>query len=209
MMLIDDSSYKLPINNFIPIISNKKQIVLGNTFNTDMKHFVGWTTRLNGHYKKTAQYTIDIEGNIFQHFEAKYTSSMMNNYDVDKQIIMVLLENEGYLVQDANKKQFYNFFNNIYNRKQNIVLKKWRGHTYWAPYTKKQKDSCVELCKQLCSDFNIERKVVNYNTKIDNFTMTNGILYKSNYCLSHTDVSPAWDFEEFKNKIETKNLINE
>jgi hypothetical protein len=204
-MLIDNSTFKLPINNFIPISNKKNQIVIGNTCNTDMKHYIGWIKRYNGNYKKTAAYTIDLKGNIFQHFQPEFSSNMMGNYDVDKQIILILLENEGYLTQDEDKKNFYTWFGNIYNRKQNIVLKRWRGHTYWVPYTIKQKDVCVELCKQLCSDFNIEKQVISYNTKIDNFSSTYGILYKSNYSLAYTDVSPAWDFDYFKDKIESTN----
>ena len=36
-----------------------------------------------------------------------------------------------------------------------------------------------------------------------------GITYKSNYLKEITDLSPAWDFNNFKNKIEEKNKSNE
>ena len=43
-----------------------------------------------------------------------------------------------------------------------------------------------------------------HNTYIKNIEDFNGVIYRSNYNKYLTDVSPAWDFKKFKNKIEEK-----
>jgi hypothetical protein len=83
----------LSLKNYDNIESIKKQIVLGNTFNHDMKHVIGWKHRHNGNYKKTAAFTIDINGVIHKHFDPKYQSKFFNDLILDGKSIVILLEN--------------------------------------------------------------------------------------------------------------------
>ena len=78
-MIIDDKTYKLASKNYIPIETEKTQIILGHTFNKDMKHIIGWKNRYNGSYKKTAAFTIAKDGTIYKHFDPKFSSNYFSN----------------------------------------------------------------------------------------------------------------------------------
>jgi N-acetyl-anhydromuramyl-L-alanine amidase AmpD len=195
------TEYLLPINNYIPIETIKEQIVLGNTFNSDMRHAKGWLRRYNGKYKKTASFTISKNGEIHQHFNPKYYSTILDSEKQNKKSIVILLENEGWLLKDDKKNQFITWLGDIYNL-DGVNEKKWRGYEYWTPYTEEQVESIVSLIISLCDDFNIPKLVINHNTKIDNLDDFKGILSKSNLNKNYTDLSPSWDFSVFINKIE-------
>ena len=63
-MVIDKDTYKLNESNFYSKEFDKTQIVLGNSFSTNLNHVKGWEKRYNGDYKKTAMFSIDRKGNI-------------------------------------------------------------------------------------------------------------------------------------------------
>ena len=52
-MVIDKDTYKLNESNFYSKEFDKTQIVLGNSFSTNLNHLKGWEKRYNGNYKKT------------------------------------------------------------------------------------------------------------------------------------------------------------
>lgn len=203
-MIIDDITYALTPNNYIPIDTIKKQIVIGHTFNHDMKHCVGWQNRLNGNYKKTAAFSIDAAGLVYKHFDPIYHSNFFGNKEIDKQTIVILVENDGWLIKDVEKNLFITWIGDIYRGPAEIVEKRWRGYNYWCPYTKKQVESSILLVKELCNEFFIPSNSLNHNTKIDNVMDFEGVLYKSNFEKHYTDLSPSWDYENFKTKIELK-----
>ncbi len=201
-MLIDKKLYKLGEDNYIKTICDKHQIIVGHTFHSNMEHVIGWKNRLNGKYKNTAAFTIDINGKIFQHYDPKYQSRFLKNDVVDKYIIPIVLENEGWLMKDEKNNYFLNWNEDIYGREDNIVERKWRNNCYWAPYSSKQLDSLVELSKYLCDKFEIPHQTIGHNTKVDTISSYNGVVFKSNYNKDFTDLSPAFDYVKFKNKLE-------
>ena len=136
-MIIDDINYRLSSSNYVEVESIKKQIVLGNTFNSDMKHFIGWKHRYNGEFKRTSAYTISKNGMINEHFEPKFQSRFFNNKELDKKSIVILLENDGYLINDSEKNKYINWLGDIYNS-TDIVERRWRGYSFWCPYTKEK-----------------------------------------------------------------------
>lgn len=202
-MFIDETQYKLSSKNYFPVESIKKQIILGNTFNHDMRHVIGWLNRYNGKYKKTASFTIDKKGVIHKHFDPKYQSSFFGDLELDKKSIVILLENDGWLVNNTEKNQFITWIGDIYNEPSSVIDKKWRGYNYWCSYTIEQIESIVKLIRILCEEFHIPLNVITHNTKINDLDDFSGILYKSNLAKEYTDLSPAWDCEGFKNKLET------
>ncbi len=203
--MINRDEYKLFKNNYIPIKTDKKRIVIGNSFSFNMGHYYGWLTRHNGNYKKTAHYTIGINGEIYEHYNPDYYSEIINYPDFDKTTILILIENEGWLIKDLNHENRYiTYVGNIYNRTESVFIKKWRGNKYWAPYNEVQVNSLANLVNELCERFNITKDVVSHNTKISNGYTYNGVLYKSNLNSYFTDINPSWDFGLFKNKIEKK-----
>jgi hypothetical protein len=197
--------FKLSEKNYIPIESNKKRIVIGNSFSVDMNHYIGWVTRLNGNFKRTANYTIELNGNVHEHFSPKYYSNYLNDNKLDNTIISIILENEGWLNKDLfNENKYINYVGHIYNREE-VVEKRWRNFKFWAPYTDEQMESLTKLVKQLCNDFNIPLNVVSHNTGFKDANKYEGVLYRSNFEKYYTDISPTWDFTTFKNKIEINN----
>jgi hypothetical protein len=202
---IDKETYKLNENNYINQGTVKKRIVIGNTFSTDMRHCIGWNKRWNGKYTRTAMFTIDMKGNVFQHFSPNFYSNFLDNPDINESTISILLENEGWLIKDLNDENKYiTYVGHIYNRKDSVVEKRWRNHKFWAPYSEEQKESLYKLTKELCIEFNIPLKVIAHNTNFDTVSEYEGVLYRSNFEKYYTDVSPAWDCVEMKNKIEIK-----
>lgn len=196
------SEYKLTNRNYIEEETEKIRIVIGNTFSVNMNHFNGWTKRLNGEFKRTANYTVKLDGSVYEHFSPKYYSNYLNDKNLNKGSIIVLLENQGWLVKDLfNENKFINYVGDIYNG-DDVIEKRWRDYKYWSSYSDSQMISLSELVKKLCSDFNIPAKVVSHNTNFDGIEKYSGITYRSNFEKFYTDVNPNWDFMKFKNNIE-------
>jgi hypothetical protein len=203
-MIIDETTYKLPTDNYVVNESIKKIIVIGHTSNRDMRHIKGWLHRYNNKFKRTAAFTIDAAGSIFQHFDPKYHSRFFNNAELDSKSIVILLENNGWLTKDITNNEFITWSGDIYKEPNSVYVRKWRGQSMWASYTNEQIDSAHKLVNKLCEEFFISVNPIGHNTKIDNLLEENSIIYKSNLDKNYTDLSPAWDCEEFKNKFEIK-----
>jgi len=201
-MVIDKETYNLTEKNYYNIETNKKLIVLGNSLSDKDNHITGWGNRMGGEYKKTSTYTIFRNGEIYEHFNPSYYSSFLENENVDKKIISITLENQGWLNKDLKNDRYFNWVGNIYKRNKSVYEKRWRGFVYWDSYTNKQMKSCVFLIKHLCDKFNIENKCVGHNTYIDGIDMFEGITYRSNFQREYTDLNPSWDFKKFKELIE-------
>ena len=201
-MLIDDKTHVLPIQNYIQIESKKEQIIIGNTFNHDMRHYNCWLKRYNGHYKKTAAFTISSVGLIYKHFDPKFYSNYFKDYQSNSKSIVILLENDGWLIKNSENNEFITWIGDIYKEPSKVVEKRWRGYNFWAPYTKKQFESTTKLVKSLCNEFKIPLFAINHNTKVDNLSDYKGVMYKSNIEKYYTDINPSWNCELFKNKIE-------
>jgi N-acetyl-anhydromuramyl-L-alanine amidase AmpD len=201
-MVIDKKTHKLNRDNYRPKIYDKHQIIVGHTSDVSMRHVIGWENRLNGKYKNTAAFTIDNKGKVFQHYDPKYYSEFLKNEPIDKYIISIVLENEGWLTKIEETNQFLNWNDDIYEREDKIVEKKWRDSMYWAPYSTKQLNSLVELTKYLCNAFDIPLQTIGHNTKVDAINDYNGVVFRSNYDKNYTDLSPAFNYNMFKKKLE-------
>ena len=201
-MNIDKLTYELTENNYHKKEFDKKQIVIGNTFNQKLYHFNGWLTRMDGSYTKTANYTITRKGEVYEHFNPLYYSDFINEKSYDKRNISIILENQGWLKKELLSNKYFDCFGNIYKRRVNVVEKRWRGQQYWDPYTPKQLKTTTDLVKYLCETYNIDKKCVGHNTYIKGVEEFNGITYRSNYYKDNTDVNPSWNFNKFKSNIE-------
>lgn len=195
-----NETYLLPKNNYFEVENIKKQIIIGNTFNHDMRHIIGWLNRFNGKYKKTAAFTIDAAGIVYKHFEPSYQSEYFSDLELNNKSIVILLENDGWLTKNTENNEFISSQGYIY-KGENIFYKKWRDYNYWSPYTEEQMKSLVLLSKELCKEFFIPLAAMTHNTKVEDLENYKGILYKSNLAKHYTDVSPAFDFDYFINNI--------
>ena len=195
-MKIDKKTYKLNDTNFYQEIYTKTQIVVGHTGRKDMRHFDAWLNRRNGKYKKTAPFTIDKDGTIYQHYDPKYYSDFVGD-EQDKCNIAITLVNQGWLkLNEMNK--YVDWLGHIYSKETKIVEKSWRDYRYWVQYTEEQHDSLKKLVQFLCKEFNIENNIINNNVYDENVDLFNGITFRSNYSKNLTDVSPAFEIEKIK-----------
>jgi N-acetyl-anhydromuramyl-L-alanine amidase AmpD len=201
-MLIDSENYILDERNYYPTEFEKRQIILANTFSEKDKHIKGWENRLNGEYKKTSPFTVFRDGRIVQHYDSSKYSDFLGNKSIDKKIIVILLENQGWLEKDLINDSYFNWVGNIYKKRTNVFEKRWRGFSYWESYTSKQMKSTVELIEHLCEKHIIPKKCVAHNTFIDGVEYFEGVVYRSNYYKESTDLNPSWDFKKFKELIE-------
>ena len=92
MINIDDTTYSLSENNYIPEGTSKDKIVIGITNTLNMTHYKGWTKRFNGNYKNTAMFTVKLDGKIYQHFSPNYFSNYMGENNLTEKTITILLD---------------------------------------------------------------------------------------------------------------------
>jgi len=197
-----NKEYRLKETSYFKQKFRKTQIVIGNTSNKGMTHFDIWNRKISGKYKGTSPYTIGLNGIVYEHYDPIYYSSFVKDTNLDKKIISIVLENEGWVTKDFNKKKYIMWDGDIYNRMDPLVERKWRGKLRWAPYSEKQLDSLVLLCNKLTDDFKIPKVVSSDNIIINEITSKDGIFYRGNYSKNFLDVSPAFDFNYLKTKIE-------
>lgn len=203
--MINFSSYTLTNKNYFSECHSKKYIIIGNTFNLGMNHFIGWKLRSNGSYKKVANYTIDIDGTIYQHFDPSKYSIFLPNSTHNKEIISILLSNRGWFDYNINQKKYVNCLG-ISHSGDNLMEKRWRSHSYWDEYSEEQMKSLSNLVKELILKFNIPNQILTHNTYVKDIYKYEGISYKSNWIKDCTDLSPSFNFEIFKNKIEENGI---
>lgn len=198
-----DKTLRLPSKNFIETPTPKSQIILGNTLVSPIKTYNKWIHRYNGNYLHTAQYTISNNGIIYEHFEPEYTSKYFLTDDQNRKSIIILLENDGWLNYDENGNSV-NQFGYIY--KGSITSIKWRNKEHWANYTKEQSISTLKLLNYLCLEFSICRNIVDSNIILEDTNNFKGVLYSSNLNTKYTDLSPSWDFTNFKKNFDENEI---
>jgi hypothetical protein len=193
---INNTTYPLLENNFRKEVYQKTQIVVGGSGRKDMRHYYGWINRRNGNYKKTATYTIDKDGKIYEHYDPKYYSDFLG-CEQDKCNISVVLVNEGWLkLNEMNV--FVDWLGHTYSKNNGLLEKNWRNHKYWVKYTDEQFDSLKYLIEYLCNQFHIQYDFMGHNVYDENADIFKGVTFRSNYFKDITDVSPAFDLEKIK-----------
>jgi N-acetyl-anhydromuramyl-L-alanine amidase AmpD len=197
--MIDTETYKLGEKNYYKKEYIKTQIVIGHTGRKNMYHYSGWINRYNGEYKKTAAFTIDKEGKIFQHYDPKYYSDFITLHNMAPFTIPIVLTNVGWLQKDTVNDRYYDWLGHNYIiDNDSVVIKKWRNREYWESYTKKQFDSLKKLTDKLCDEFGIKNDCIGHTVFNEDVDIYEGITFKSNYYQESTDISPAFDMEIFK-----------
>jgi hypothetical protein len=188
--------------NFVGKDTNKdkRQIILYHSSRIAEEYLTSLKYRGNGKYEKIPNFFIDKEGKILELLKPEETSKLFNNNIIDNNSITICLENLGWLEKEPLKNGYINWIGSIYKGKP--YEKKWRDFIFWDTYTKEQTDATIFLCKKLITEFNIEKKFVGHNTKINGVEKINGILTRSNFFLDPTDLNPSFDFEYFLKKIE-------
>ena len=88
-MKIDKNSYSLSDKHFHSEKYKKRKIVLSNSLCGDMKFFRGWELRRNGTYKKVTNFSVDTNGEVYEHYNPTYHSEFMGSEQLDKETITI------------------------------------------------------------------------------------------------------------------------
>jgi hypothetical protein len=105
--------------------------------------------------------------------------------------IIEALENLGWVNKNSLSTTYSNWLG---DKITNVHEKKWRNKFFWDKYSDEQLKSLVELCEILCEQFNIPKKFIGHNTKINGVEKFKGIINRSNLSEDYTDLSPAFNF---------------
>jgi len=182
----------------------KSQIILINSNRVINDYIQSLKYRYCGKYTKIPHYIITRDGVILQLLNNNETSLLFRDEKVNKQSIVICLENLGWLEKEPLSDQYINWVGDIY--KGCVVEKKWRDYFFWQPYEDKQIDKLVEVCNNLFEEMSIKENFVGHNTKINGIEKFEGVSTRSNYDSDFTDVSPSFNFEVFIKKIHDEKL---
>lgn len=185
--------------NNTPIGKNdsKHQILLSHSSRNAESFLASMRHRFNGKFDRQPNYFIKKDGIIIKLLEDNEYSNLLPG--ISEKAIVVCLENFGWLEKQSLKNYYVNWIGDIYNNKP--FERKWRDYYFWDNYTDEQLNSLAQLCNHLFSVMGIEENVIGHNTKIIGADKYKGVICKSNYDSEYTDLSPAFDFDKFSNKL--------
>ena len=189
---------------FKPVGKQKKkhQIILTHTSRNINDYLQSLKFRMNGKYTKIPNYIITREGKILQLLGNEEHSEYFKEPNINRNSIIVSLENLGWLQKEPLTDHYINWIGDIY--KGNVFEKKWRDYFFWHPYTEEQIKCTSSLCEKLLKEMKIKSQIVEYNTKIAGIEKFIGVVSKSNFDTNYTDLSPAFNFNELLKNIENE-----
>jgi N-acetyl-anhydromuramyl-L-alanine amidase AmpD len=180
----------------------KKQIVLTHTSRNVSDYILSLKHRYNGKYDKIPHFLIKKDGRVLQMMDPSFYSNYLDSEHQNKSSIIISLENFGWLKKNPLNASYVNWIGDIY--KEGIYERKWRGYFFWEPYTDNQMESLIELTLYLCEMFSIPPTCIGHNVKLDGIEKFEGIITRSNFTTDSTDLSPAFNFEQFKKILENE-----
>ena len=178
----------------------KKQIILCHTSREVEEYLTSLKVRYNSKYDKIPNYVIVKNGTVLQLLPDDGHSNFFLESNINKNSIIICLENLGWLEKKPLTNYHINWKGSIYN--QEVYEKKWRDFFFWDPYSDAQVNSAAELCLHLTEILNIKKKCVGHNTKIDGVEHFEGIVSKSNFDGRFTDLNPSFSFDTFNKLIQ-------
>jgi hypothetical protein len=181
---------------------NKTQIILCHTSRGVEEYLTSLNLRFNERYNKIPNYVVTREGRVLELLSETSYSNLFTNIDVNKNSIVISLENLGWLEKKPLKNYYINWKGSIYN--EQVYEKKWRDFFFWQPYTNSQIEKTVNLCLQIAESQQIKKRFIGHNTKVDGVETFNGIVTRSNFDTKFTDLNPSFDFVNFTKKIENE-----
>ena len=177
----------------------KKQIILCHTSREVEEYLTSLKVRYNSKYDKIPNYVITKSGTILQLLPDEAHSNFFYETNINKNSIIICLENLGWLEKKPLTNYYINWKGSIYN--QEVYEKKWRDFFFWEPYSEEQVKSAAELCLHLTEILKIKKMCVGHNTKIEGVENFEGIVSKSNFDGKYTDLNPSFSFDTFNKLI--------
>lgn len=195
-----ENHYELTGFNSFGTNDKKTQIILCDT-KRDYKNYIN---SLKYRYNKKNPYlpnfVITKSSDVYNIIPSNTYSKFMNDEKVNKQSIIIAIENFGWFKKNPLEDTYINWVGDIY--KKEVFEKKWRDYLFWEPYTKKQMEGLSNLIVDLCDKFEIPKETIGHNVKCDEVKGYRGIVSKSNYDFSYKDVNPSFDFKLLKQLLE-------
>jgi N-acetyl-anhydromuramyl-L-alanine amidase AmpD len=192
-------------SNILGKQKKKKQIILTHTSRDAEEYLSMIKNRMNGGFNRIPHFIITKDGSVVQKMNTEAFSYYFDEININRNSVIISLENLGWLEKVPVKNYYTNWIGNIYNGKP--YEKKWRDYFLWEPYTDQQVKSLAVLCKNIVDEHKIEKKCVGHNTTIKDIERMGGIVSKSNFNKRYTDLSPAFDFEKFTKQIQDEQLV--
>ena len=183
--------------NVVKKKTKKKQILLYDTqrriddFVNKLKY------RKNGNYSDIPHFIVSKLGQVYQVFDTNHSSTTFEEYDIDKKMIKIAVENLGWLNKNTITGVLNNWIGDPYRSEPHI--RNWRNYHFWDKYTDVQMEALSELCDMLIEKHNIIKQIVPSNGYLQNCSNFNGIVCKSNFSSIYTDINPSFNFEVFFN----------
>jgi N-acetyl-anhydromuramyl-L-alanine amidase AmpD len=192
--------------NFKPTGKQKKkrQIILCHTGREVKEYLASLSHRYNGKFDRVPNYVITKYGFIYQLLEDVGHSEYFKEETLNKNSIVICLENLGWLEKKPLTNHYINWKGSIYNGE--VFEKKWRDFFFWDPYSENQYESLAELCKKITESFQIEKRCIGHNTKVEGAENFEGIITRSNLSSTHTELNPSFNFEKFIKYFENEQL---
>lgn len=182
----------------------KKQIILCHTGREVKEYLTSLSYRYNGKFSRIPNYVITKYGFVYQLLEDTGHSEYFKEDILNKNSIVICLENLGWLEKKALTNHYINWKGSIYNGE--VFEKKWRDFFFWDPYSENQYESLGKLCKKITESFQIERRCIGHNTKVEGAEIFEGIVTRSNISSTHTELNPSFNFEKFIKYFENEQL---
>ena len=180
----------------------KKQIILCHTSREVQEYLASLQFRYNSKYDKIPNYVVTRDGKVLQLLDDTSYSNFFSDSQINKNSVIVCLENLGWLEKKPLTNYYINWKGSIYN--QQVYEKKWRDFYFWHPYTDRQLETTAGLCKQIMKSLQIDKSCVGHNTKIEGIKKFEGISSRSNYDVIYTDLSPSFNFVNFIKLLENE-----
>ena len=178
----------------------KKQIILCHTSREVEEYLTSLKFRYNSKYDKIPNYIVTKNGKVLQLLSDEGHSDFFTEDNINRNSIIVCLENLGWLEKKQLTNWYINWKGSIYN--QEVYEKKWRDFFFWEPYPDEQLKVVADLCNHLTEMFQIEKRCIGHNTRFEGVENFEGIVTKSNFDIKYTDLSPSFNFETFKKLFE-------
>lgn len=179
---------------FLGESKSKRLIILCET-RRDYKNYINSLKhRYNGNNPYLPNFVVTRSGEIIKIMDPNKYSNYMNKEGVDKNSIIICLENLGWLEKKPLEGLYLNWLGDIY--KKEVFEKKWRERMYWHPYNKKEQiDSLVYLLKMLCEEFKIPKECPETNVILSQPENYRGVLSKSSFKFIYKDLNPSFNFK--------------
>jgi hypothetical protein len=200
MLNIDKETYKVDETHYYPQIFEKHQIVLAESLRAGNNHLIRLKNKDAGKTTAYPTFTISREGIIYQHFDPKYYSDFLGVDSVDKHLISISLENMGKLFYRHDDETYVNWCNEKCP-KEKVFHRDWKEFAHWEAYTDEQFSALVELCKSLCTEFNVVEDCIGFNFYNEETKYFKGIVCRGNYSYDFSDVNPSFPFRSFMEEM--------